>query len=64
MDSIVIMISSPGISRTLMVQPPSSLSPKVLPRRGGIHSVYGLHLDGSQFTNLYKQTVTSRLTYC
>jgi hypothetical protein len=57
------MTSSPGTSRVLIPQPPSSSPPLVMPRRGGIENVYGLYLGGSPLNGLYKHRVTSRFTY-
>jgi hypothetical protein len=58
------MTYSSGTSRVLITQPASSSPPIVIPRRGGIDSVYRFYLGGSPLTDLYKHRVTSRLIYC
>jgi len=57
------MISSPGATRGFTPQPPSRPAPYIVPKRGGIDSVYGLYLGGSPLNDRYEQTVLPRLTY-
>ena len=57
--SIVIMTSTPETPRVFIPQPP----PRLIPKRGGIDSIYGLYLGGSPLTDRYEQKVPLRLTY-
>ena len=54
------MISSPGATRGFTPQPPPCPSSYIVPKRGGIDSVYGLYLGGSSLNDCYEQTVLPR----